>query len=376
MGRIQQVGLTSRQQRILFVLCRGYILTGKPVSSATLARSQGLRWSSATIRSELVALERYGYLCKPHHAAGRLPTAQAISCYINSLRVHESPPEALCRAVDFSLSKPVEHAAGLRPATQVLSQAVGCVAVAFVGESQSGVIRRLELMPMQQSSALVLLELDNGPSTVQPVTLDASVIARSDAHALKNLQTRLADLCQGRTLAEARSVLTDKMAAEEAKLDALLGEGLRIGLWICMAASLEPLWLQVAGRKLLAGPGHGVGGPALEQVLGLLEDYHRLAEVLCQLLPDGDDGGRRAQVHVGLAPSLAVELTPGERAVSPSGLSVVGCRLPAHEGTTGVVAMLGSDRMDYERVIPLVEYAAEALARVHPKTDPGADSEH
>ncbi len=367
MGQGQEVGLTSRQQRILFALCRSYLVTGKPVSSATLARRQGLKWSSATIRSELVTLERRGYLVQPHHAAGRLPTAMALASYVHSLQVHENLPVEIRRAVDISLSNPVERSAGLRPATHVLSQMVGCVAVAFVGEMQTGVIRRFELVPMQQSSALVMLELDGGQATVQPVTLDASVIGRSDSRALANLQARLADLCEGRTLADARTVLATKMAAEESRLDALLAEGLRVGLWICMAASLEPLWLQVAGRKLLTTPSHGVGGAALEQVLGLLEDYHRLAEVLCQLLPAGDEPDYRAQVRVGLDPNLATQVR--ERAVSSSGLSIVGCRVPGSEETTGVVAMLGSDRMNYGRVIPLVEYAAQALAKVHLKRD-------
>jgi len=364
MGRRPQVGLTNRQQRILVTLCRGYLVTGKPVSSTTLARTQGLRWSSATIRAELVALERLGYLIQPHHASGRLPTSLALSTYVGVLQQAPSaPPQSVRRAVDLSLSKPVDSPSSLRPATHVLSQIVGCVAVAFVGEAQTGVIKRIELVPMQQSSALVLLELDSGPPTVQPIALDASVVAASDARALANLQERLQWFCRGRTLAEARELLATEMAAEEARVDALLAEGLRVGLWICMAASLEPLWLQVAGRRLLASAGHSMGGQALEQVLGLLEDYHRLAEVLCQLLPGSDEADLRAQVCVGLDSSLDAPHAH-QGAVSSSGLSVVGCRLPGGSGRTGVVAMLGSDRMDYERVIPLVEYAAGALIRI------------
>ncbi|MCB9568448.1 MAG: hypothetical protein H6710_14755 [Myxococcales bacterium] len=350
--------LSDRQERILHALCREYIVSGRPIASSSLSRMLGLRWSSATIRAELVALELCGLVVQPHHSAGRLPSAAGLDRYIRGLPVAAAPPPTLQRAVDRSLAEVVHGSEDMRAAARVLSELVGCVAVTFVGEARRGEMRRLEFLAMQGSSALVTLTLDDGSVSTQLVRLDSRLLERADAAAIGGLEARLRELCVGKTLDEARRFLRRRLAEEEARFDRWLGESLRVGLWLCTAASLDPLWLQVAGQRMLA---HAplAGGDALAHILGLLEDYHQLAEVLCQLLPAAETP--RAEVRVG--GSLAPLLVGEGGGVSP-GMSLVGCRLPAgaDRERTGAVALIGPDRMDYEAVIPLVEYAAQALA--------------
>jgi heat-inducible transcriptional repressor len=147
------------------------------------------------------------------------------------------------------------------------------------------------------------------------------------------------------------------VAEQEARLDRLLAESLRLGLWLCTAAA-----------SILCGcrsPGSGCWPPAateplpggtLAQLLALFDDYHALAELLCQLLPEPASGRRGPRC------TSARWASRGEPGV-PVGLSLVGCRVqPADDPRIAAVAMLGPDRMDYEAVIPLVEYAARALA--------------
>jgi transcriptional regulator of heat shock response len=216
---------------------------------------------------------------------------------------------------------------------------------------------------------------------VHPVTLDPRFVEPSGS-ALLRLQERLRGLCIGKTLAEARTDLTRLWAEQEARLDRQLAESLRLGLWLCSAAALDPLWVQIAGQRLLTGQ----SGQTLAQILTLFDDYHGLADLLCQLLPERS-GSPRAEIHVAaeLPPSLPSGLSASAPSILPpnlsifdaqgeegatvsvvlSGLSLVGCRVqPSDEDghKTAAVALLGPDRMDYEAVIPLVEYAAQALA--------------
>jgi len=346
--------LSARQEMILSALCREYIVTGRPVPSSALSRAKGLSWSSATIRNELVSLEEAGLVCQPHQSAGRIPSARGIALYIGSLPL-AAPSPALRRAVDCSLPEGMVTSDGMRATTRVLSDLVGCVAVAFVGETRRGVLRRIELVAMQGPHALVVLTLDDGCSWVEPVLLDSRLLEGSDSVALARLEERLRALCLDKTLVEARAHLSHLLAAQEARLDRWLAESLRIGLWLCAAASFEPLWLQVAGQRMLASQAASGGVELLGQILGLLEDYHQLAELLCQLLPEPG-----AQVRLGSELALAL----GGDGAALHNMSLVGCRLaPSLEGgRTGAVALLGPDRMDYEAVIPLVEYAAQRLA--------------
>ena len=367
--------LSPRRQRILFALCRDYIVTGRPVASASL--TQHLEWSSATIRNELAALEEQGLLHQPHQSAGRVPSAAGIRLYVGSLGALPPLRPEVRRAVDVSFGEVVHGPEGMRAAVRVISELVGCVAVTFVGEGRRGVMRQVDLVPVQGARALVVVGLDDGATHVHPVTLQhglPSDASGSLASSCGRLQERLRGLCIGKTLTEARADLTRMWAEQEAHLDRLLVESLRLGLWMCTAAALDPLWVQIAGQKLLAGQ----SDQTLAQILALFDDYHGLAELLCQLLPERV-GLARAEVHV------AAELRPGvlglggltrglggarERdAMEPpyvlAGLSLVGCRVQPGDddsGRTAGVALLGPDRMDYEAVIPLVEYAAQALA--------------
>lgn len=340
---------------MLFALCRAYIASGRPVASATLVRH--LECSSATIRNELAALEEHGLLHQTHHAAGRVPTAAGMRMYVQALGTLPPPSPGVRNAVDVSLRELVHGPEAMRAATQVLSELVGCVAVTFVATGRRGVMKQVDLVPVQGAQALVVATLADGASLVHPVTLAAQIV--SDPSGLMRLQERLRWLCNGKTLDEARVDLTRLWHEHEARLDHLLAESLRVGLWLCTAIGFEPLWVQIAGQRLLAGQASATGAPlpggTLAHMLSLFDDYHALAELLCQLLPE-PIGAPRAEVHMG-APG-----EPGEPGV-PAGLSLVGCRVqPADEPRIAAVAMLGPDRMDYEAVIPLVEYAARALA--------------
>jgi transcriptional regulator of heat shock response len=185
---------------------------------------------------------------------------------------------------------------------------------------------------------------------------------------LERLAEQLRALCVGRTLADARVELLALQNEHEARFDRLLAEALRVGLALTAGVWFDPLWLQVAGKPTLARELGGV--ESLSAVLGLLEDTQRLAEVLCQLLPDpAGTQDVRAQVRVDATGALLRSGSDDEPrlAMGLPTLALVGCRLPDAGPTSGspakgAVALLGTDRMDYAAVIPLVEYAARALA--------------
>lgn len=375
MDRVPQ--LTPRQERLLFAACRDYILTGEPVSSARLVRAHGLSWSSATVRQEFAVLERDGLLERSHHSAGRVPTSAGLERYVASLAGASELAPHLATVVDRGLVA-ARHATGhtvgdeVRATSAVLSEVAGCVAVSFVGASRGGRIQTVDVAPLVLPRALVVLGFGDGSTAMRTVSVQLGDDAPD--RQVRSLQARLRELCTGRTLDEALAELRALQQEQQARIDRALAEALRVGLIVCAGASLDPLWLRVAGQRTLAA-GDGVAPEGLGEVLGLLEDYQRLAEVLCQLVPDGDAPGRRARVRVGVP--LA---RPGGPA-HPVRLTVVGCRLPltapervdaaSGQRATGMVALLGSDRMDYARAIPLVEYAARSLAA---HDEPGSDA--
>lgn len=347
----------ERQARVLFALCREYVLTGRPVSSLSLARRHRLEWSSATIRAELAQLEHMGYLRQPHPAAGRYPTRHGLSAYLERIVLDAQPRPEHRRAVDLTVS-PGAASVSMRSAARVLSELAGCVGIGFLGTEQSGVLTRVEIVGLGGAQALAVLEMHDHGRSVRRVELSSE----ADQRELARLEDHLRALLVGRTLEDARAELANVMEEHEARVDAWLGEAVRLGTLLCTSRYLDPLLMQVVGQATLAGARGLVDD--LPQVLALLEDYNQLAEVLYQLLPSED-----GKVHV----RLEVPVGPGgtHRPRHPMGLTLVGCRVGVSGGSmpgpdagaqTGAVAVLGPDSMDFEAVIPLVEYAAKALA--------------
>lgn len=369
---MEALALTERQERILRAVCRDFIVTGGDVASAVLVRRHGFRWSSATMRQELAVLERMGLLRRAHRSAGCSPTEAGLRWYVASLPPGRVAQPELIHAVDRSLQRLRDDPSrGMRAAVCVLSEASGCLAVSFLGTSQDRRMQQVDVVPLGGARALVVLTLEGGATHVQPIELEPPFAGAGDDAdaALRGLQERLRRLCAGQTLPDAREALLRRLHEHEAQVDRILAQALRVALALCARSPLDPLWMQVAGQPALARRLADVD--RLGDVLTLLEDDQRLAEVLDQLLPApaGDDVPR-ARVHVGVRglPGL-VAAGPGDAGLPGAGegepgLSLVGCRVPVAGGgpDRGAVALLGPARMDYAAMIPLVEYAARALA--------------
>lgn len=362
--------LSARQDAILRAVCRDYVLGGDEVSSSALVHRHGFRWSSATLRQELAALEHLGYLRRPHRSAGCTPSRRGLQYFAGRLRGGASPGAEVVAAVEHSLrhlraDPPSGMARGMRATACVLSEVSGCLAVTFLGSTSEDRIEQVDVVRLVGPRALVVLSMGGNAARMQPVDLEPIAAADEPDDAwrsmLERLQTRLRALCVGRTLAQAREELASRVHAHEAQVDRLLAEALRVGLAVCTTDAMDPLFMEVAGQPALVRS--TIDLDRLGDVLALLEDDQRLARVLCQLLPEPEHGAVRAEVRVGAQGLVAQP----EDADAP-GLALVGCRLPVRPSTRpegaerGAVVLIGPDRMDYAVVIPLVEYAARALA--------------
>lgn len=358
--------LSERQEQILRAVCRDFIVSGEDVASAALIRRHGFRWSSATLRQEVAVLERMGLLRRAHRSAGCSPTEAGLRCYVSALPPGRVAQPELISAVDRSLQRLREDPSrGMRAAVCVLSEASGCLAVSFLGTAQDRRMQQVDVVPLGGARALVVLTLEGGATHVQPVELEPVPTADADV-TRRSLQERLRRLCVGQTLPQAREALLRRLHEHEAQVDHMLAQALHVALSLCTRSPLDPLWMQVAGQPALARRLADVD--RVGDVLTLLEDDQRMAAVLDQLLPaSGGDDVPRARVHVGVRglPGLggASEGDGGVHEGEP-GLSLVGCRVPVAGGgpDRGAVAILGPARMDYAAMIPLVEYAARALA--------------
>ena len=149
--------LDDRRTRILRIMIEEYIRTGEPVSSRAILEAGGLTVSSATIRTELVALEAAGYAFQPHTSAGRIPTPQAYRFYVDSLMRPREAPLASARVAEFFASVQTELGRLLKATSALLNEITHFPSVVTGPSLASEMIRAVHLVQTTANTVLMVL---------------------------------------------------------------------------------------------------------------------------------------------------------------------------------------------------------------------------
>jgi heat-inducible transcriptional repressor len=337
--------LNERSREIFRVIVDGYVATGDPVGSRTLSRRLGQNLSPATIRNVMADLEEAGLLYAPHTSAGRLPTEAGLRLFVHGLleigRLAEDEQrsiESLCAARGKSLSQALEEA------TSALSGLSHCAGIVVVPK-QERPLKHLEFVHLGPGRALVVLVTEDGLVENRVIELPLGLPPAALIAASNYLNARLI----GRTIEEAQSEIVDEIASNKAQLDELTSKLVATGL-----AS----WAGGEGSALI------VRGQAnlLEDVTALtdLERLRALFEMLetretMLRLLDASKQGEGVQIFIGAESHL---------------FGITGCSVviaPYHnsrEQIVGAIGVIGPTRLNYARIIPMVDYTAKVIGRL------------
>jgi heat-inducible transcriptional repressor len=337
--------LNERSREIFRLIVDGYVQTGDPVGSRTLSRRLGQNLSPATIRNVMADLEEAGLLYAPHTSAGRLPTEAGLRLFVDGLlevgRLGEEERigiESLCAARGKSLAQALEEA------TAALSGLSHCAGIVVVPK-QDRPLKHLEFVHLGPGRALVVLVTEDGLVENRVVEVPLGVPPAALVSAANYLNARLV----GRTLEEAGAAIAAEIETNRAQLDELTARLVETGL-----AS----WAGGQGSALI------VRGQAnlLEDVTALadLERLRRLFEMLegretMLRLLEASRKGEGVQIYIGAENPL---------------FGIAGCSMviaPYHnsrEQILGAIGVIGPTRINYARIIPMVDYTAKVIGRL------------
>lgn len=319
-----------------------YLESGKPVSSQVLARASGIDWSPSTIRAELAALEREGYLTHPHTSAGRVPTDAGYRLYADALLASgEAKPRAeMGGGLDLSrIRREVEEA--LRETTSVLSRATDLLALATAPPPSSARIHRVEVLRLQPRVAMVVVIASNGAVTRRLFSFDEALDQGLVEWASSFLNERLSGLSLGARMAGDR--LSDpELGPAEVRFLTEIDEAF---------AALEGSpadELYVDGAARLLSEDHAPDLPHAESLMGALERRANLLRVLRSTIDE-----------------RSVFFWIGDENPDPQlrSVSVVGANYGLGYRNLGTVGVVGPLRMDYATAIESVRDAAGELSR-------------
>ncbi len=335
--------LDDRKFLILQAIIDDYIMTAVPVGSRTISRKSGVGFSPATIRNEMSDLEELGYLDQPHTSAGRVPSAKAYRLYVDQLMksVAVSDEEA-GRIRDHLNRRTAQVEEVIREAAQALSDVTRYTAVVAAPRLNDMTIRRIQLVPVTDASALMIVVTSEGIVKDHVIPVPEGV----EADHLYGISKLLSAQLAGHSLSEARERLLSVFAelTEHRQLMASV-----LGALEQQAEESAELGSYVVGGRsnLLSYPEYSDVEKA-KNFLSVLESREKLAPLLTQT------GGMEFTVRIG--PEINIP--------EFADCSVVTATYRVGHNTTGTMGIIGPTRMDYAKVVSVVNYMGKAISNM------------
>jgi len=337
--------LTERAREIFRRVVEGYLESGQPVGSKTLASDDAIDLSPASIRSVLADLEALGLLAAPHTSAGRMPTESGLRIFVDGMmRVAEPTAEERAH-IEQRLAEPGPVEQALEQASSVLSDLSGAAGMVMVPTREQR-LAQFNMVDLGQGRALAILVGEDGAIENRVVELNN----RMDHSTLERVTNYVTSRLSGRTLAEAsvamrRDIATGKTQLDDASRD-LVERGLAV--WSEDAQS-RPILIVRGAANLLDDSALG----DIERVRSLLDDLEGKQSV-AELLDSARDA-EAARIFIGSE----------NRLFGLSGSSVIASPYRDREGrVVGVLGVIGPTRLNYARVVPMVDLTARSLGKL------------
>jgi len=339
--------LNERSRDIFRQIVESYLATGEPVGSRNISRLITTPLSPASVRNVMADLEQLGLIYAPHTSAGRLPTELGLRFFVDALMEigdlgenERREIEAKVAAAGKSMEAVLNQASGMLSG---LTRAAGVVLAAKTNVR----LKHIEFVRLEPESALAILVADDGQVENRIINVPAGLPASALTEASNFLNAHV----RGRTLAEAKSELESALTAGQAELDQLTHKIISAGLASWSGGESDERRLIVRGASHLLDDLRAVED--LERVRLLFEDLETKRGVLDLL--GRAERAEGARIFIGSENKL----------FSLSGSSTI--IAPYRDGTgriVGVIGVIGPTRLNYARIIPMVDYTAKVVGKV------------
>lgn len=341
--------LSERYRKILSAIVKEYIRSAEPVSSKTLALSYSPGVSSATVRNIMAELEEAGFLLQPHTSSGRVPTEKSFRLYVDSLLEPEAPREMDKDLLKRCFDSPVSVEEALLETTKVLSLLTSCAGLALFQRSEDFVIRHIRLLDMGGGVLMALFVSSLAVVRTRFIRLD-----RDTPLDLEKISNYLNSIAEGLTIKALREKLVEEMAKEKNLYDEMLSNAIRLAA-IALKDEPAPSGGVAEGGVHVEGASNIIEQPEfrddlerMRKIFAAFEEKSLLVRILDNTL---DDDG----VHVFMGSESPVK--------EFDGLSFVTAPCVKDGGMSGTLGVIGPVRMNYSKIVPLVEYTASLVRK-------------
>ena len=335
--------LRKREREILRAIVQDYIQTGDPVASQPLLQRHDLDWSSATVRGVMADLEALGYLEKPHASSGRIPTERGYRLYVDALLKVRPPSPSDRERIEKLAHEAADTGELLEGAAGLLHSLSRHAGVVTTPRPVTDPTRHLEFVRLRENRVLAVFVSQAGIVTNKLVQLDFPM----EPPELERAASYLNEKLEAAPLAELRQAILEDMRADQSELHGLMAKVLRLA-----EQALPPP--AGGGEVLVDGEDSFLDVPEFADVhkaralIRAFAEKDRILRVLDRVL-----GAHEVQIFIGAESELA----------AVPDVSVIAAPYARGGQVLGTLAVVGPTRMNYARVIPLVDLTAREISR-------------
>ncbi|MBD3786373.1 MAG: heat-inducible transcriptional repressor HrcA [Sphingomonadales bacterium] len=336
--------LNDRSREVFRRVVESYLETGDPVGSRTLTRTMSERLSAATIRNVMQDLEYLGLLGSPHISAGRVPTQMGLRMFVDGLMEIAEPVAADRAAIEATMGNAESDVGSLLDRVGSALSGITHGASLVLTPKHEAPIRHIEFVSLAADRALVVLVFADGQVENRVFTPPPGQTPSSMREAANFLNA----MAEGRTLTELRAQIAREITARRQELDRLAAELVETGLALWEHKGEAQERLIVRGRSNLIGPEGD-----LERIRSLFDDLERKRDI-AEFLELTDEGAG-VRIFIGSENKL-FSLSGSSLVVSPY--------MNADRKIIGAVGVIGPTRLNYGRIVPIVDYTAQLVGRM------------
>ena len=339
--------MNDRSREVFRRVVEGYLASGDPVGSRTLTRSMTERLSAATIRNVMQDLEFLGLLDSPHISAGRIPTQLGLRMFVDGLlevgtvaAEDRQLMDTASSSADQDIASLLDHIGG------TLSGITRGASVVLAPKAEAP-IRHIEFVSLAQDRALVVLVFANGHVENRIFTPPSGQTPSSMREAANFLNA----LAEGKTLSELRRSIVQDIARRRQEIDSLARELVESGLALWENSGEQSERLIVRGRaNLIETSGEAQD---IDRIRVLFDDLERKRDIADFL--ELAETGEGVRIFIGSENKL-FSLSGSSLVVSPY--------MNADRKIIGAVGVIGPTRLNYGRIVPIVDYTAQLVGRL------------
>jgi heat-inducible transcriptional repressor len=335
---MMRVDIGARAKKILHAVVSEYLATGEAVGSQTVTRRYGLDVSAATVRNVMGDLEEVGLLRHTHTSAGRIPTERGLRYYVDTLLRVRSLSLGEKDDIRERLGGAPDVSEVMQRTSRLLRELSHLTVVVQAPRPETDAVQVLQFVRLREGQMLAVIETASGQVQNKLVPVDFPI----EGGELEHINNYLNELVSGLTLDQLRVRLVEEIASDRAAHDALVSRALKLA---SAAMPAEPM-----AEVLVEGQSNLLAGNAdLERAKALLrtlEEKDLLVRLLDRTLS---------------APGICVFIGADANLADLTDVSVVAAPYGTEGRPLGTIGVIGPARMNYSRVIPLVDFTAEMI---------------